>query len=243
MRVRIIAIVNRSRQLSRAEAELLVAACDVQLRRDAAPPWRMEPLSVRLYPSESRIPRSAVPIRIVDEPDEEDAEGYHWETDDGRPYGRVFVNAILGDATGEQRRHKIRLDPLGVSVALSHEVLEAFVDPDINLWALGRNNRMYAYEVCDPVQEQSYRVRIDGGDVYVSNFVYPTWFDLENVPHARYDHLRTLDRPFQIPAGGYAVYWNTDGDERELQGRSRLSAAKRHRAARTQRRRKRARNG
>jgi len=57
-----------------------------------------------------------------------------------------------------------------VSVALSHEVIEAFVDPDLNLWAEDEEGTLWAYEACDPVEAGSYQIRIAGEPVYVSNF-------------------------------------------------------------------------
>ena len=92
-----------------------------------------------------------------------------------------------------------------MSVTLSHEVIEAYVDPDLNLWAEGPRKTLWAYEACDPVEESSYTVSVDGRRVGVSNFVYPTWFDLEFARGDRFDHLRETTGPFHV-ASGYANY-------------------------------------
>ena len=135
---KIIAVVNRSKRVSRRDFELMVAACNVQIARDVAPLWGYMPWSVRAYKSESRLPKRCLPIRIVDDPedvDDEGAFGWHFEEDEGQPFGRVFVNAILAECKVKSELPKwIRRHPRGVSVILSHEVVEAFIDPDINRW-------------------------------------------------------------------------------------------------------------
>ena len=191
MKNRKIAIVNRSNIVTHEDFEIMVRACDLQLKRDVAPLWGMVPREVRAFASRSKLPRHCLPIRIVDDPkdiDDEDSLGWHFEEDDGQPFGRVFVNNILAGATTDAaRRKRIRHHPLSVSVVLSHEVIEAFIDPDINLWAYDPDAGVFhSYEACDAVQTQTYVVQVPGGRVHVSNFVTPNWFDAENRGGARF---------------------------------------------------------
>ncbi len=98
---KIIAVVNRSEILTREDFDFIVSACDRQLERHVAPLWGMDPLPVRGYARESDLPRHCLPIRIVDDPlnaDDEDAYGWHFEEDDGQPFGRVFVKSVLDGA-------------------------------------------------------------------------------------------------------------------------------------------------
>ncbi len=62
----VIAVLNRSERVTRGEARRITEACNRQLERDVAPLWSLEPSPVRLYASESRVPRDAILIVIVD---------------------------------------------------------------------------------------------------------------------------------------------------------------------------------
>jgi hypothetical protein len=59
--------------------------------------------------------------------------------------------------------------------------------------------RLYALEVADPVEAGTYRI----GDITVSNFVLPSWFD-PGAP-GPYDQLGALRAPFALDDGGYAI--------------------------------------
>jgi hypothetical protein len=87
-----------------------------------------------------------------------------------------------------------------VSVTAGHELAEMLVDPAINLCSAGPNNRMYAYETADAVEEEEFQLN----GVALSDFVYPSWFEIFRKPGAtRFDHLNKVNRPFQILPGGY----------------------------------------
>jgi hypothetical protein len=124
----------------------------------------------------------------------------------------------------------------------SHEVLELLADPDVNLLVIGphpKNPKSVAlrtYEVCDPVQSDSYN--IDG--IAVSNFVTPLYFArLPNPNTVRTNYLKQeLDR-FGVRPGGYFSYfdlatrkWSNvfgDGAERRLAAKELLGVARRAR--------------
>lgn len=119
-----------------------------------------------------------------DDADVAQALGYHTTTPDGYPLMHNFVRtSILNNAL--------------VSVAASHELGEALADPCCNLAAFGPGNLVYAYEVCDPVQRETFKVQ----GIVMSDFVLPAWF--ESFPRQRYDYLERCKRPFEIRPGGY----------------------------------------
>jgi hypothetical protein len=212
----------------------MAKACDKQIDRDVAPAWSLEPRRVRFYRREADLPNDAAPIVILDNASRASYLGYHSETPGGRHYGRVFANTILDDG-GSVYNAKY-----SVSATLSHEVIELFIDPDINLWAEGRPGVMWAYEACDPVEADAYRIRVDGRYVHVSNFVFPTWFDRENPPNTQFDHMDLVTKPLRVRPDGYAIYWDGGASEKIKWGRSyprkTKAASKRHIAARTRRR-------
>src|SRR5262249_59063449 len=83
-----------------------------------------------------------------------------------------------------------------------------------NEFCFDGDRRLWAREVCDPVQSGVYKIRTDDGTVPVSNFVLPAYFN----PWASspYDHLRALAEPFSLDAGGYAVYQRSGADHERL---------------------------
>jgi hypothetical protein len=209
-----IAVVNRSKDVGDAQARAMARTCQLQVEKHVAPLYAFVPWPVRLYKREKDVPQDALLIVLLEDEKGADALGYHDETPQGRRYGRVFTRPILEDPEGS-----VHTTPYSVSTILSHEVLEAFVDPDCNIWAEGKPGQMYAYEACDPVQEDAYRMVVDGHRMYVSNFVLPTWFDLEYPAGTRFDYMRRVKKPFKMTAGGYAIFWDGGSSEKILWGR------------------------
>lgn len=200
-----IAIINRSPHVSPEQAALMTAACAHQLARDVQPAWMGAPCAVKLYRPRARLPKGALAIVLMADYDEEEDRregylGYHTEDDNGVRWGRVYTAPILDD------RGSVLGLGNSISVTLSHEVIESYVDPDMNLWAEGARNTLFSYEACDPVESSSYVLRVKGRDVGVSNFVYPAWFDLAHRPREQLDHLRELRAPFELYGDGYAIY-------------------------------------
>lgn len=231
--MRHIGILNRSKKVTDDQARYMTEACNRQLRRHVAPAWGRAPIPVFFYRDED-VPNDADQIVILDTPDLADALGYHSETPKGQVYGKVFVRPILKNG-GD-----ILVGNNSVSATLSHEVVEQAIDPDCNLWADDGEGVMYAVEICDPVEANTYIIRVHGHDIHVSNFVFPEWFDRENHDDARFDQMGLLKAPFTMTDGGYYVI-KSSRSEKEVYAR-RYPAWRRkgkaHPAARTFRRKK-----
>src|SRR6266849_865250 len=124
-----------------------------------------------------------------DDADTAGALGYHDITKDGQPVSKVFVKTTLAD-------HQL------VSVTACHELFEMVIDPIANLWAEAADGTEYAYEMSDPVEEDTFLV--DG--IAMSNFVHPSWFEpFKHPPGTKFDHFGLLKSPFTIPKGGYLI--------------------------------------
>jgi hypothetical protein len=107
---------------------------------------------------------------------------------EGDPFAKVFVRSVLHS---DEK----------VSVAASHELAEMLVDPGINLWCVGPKGLLYAYEVCDAVEEVEFPVN----GIPMCDFVYPSYFDRSRKPGSvKFDHKNKLSRPFQLLPKGYA---------------------------------------
>ena len=74
--------------------------------------------------------------------------------------------------------------------------------PDRQSLGGGEDGTEYAYEMCDPVEEDTFLV--DG--IQMSNFVYPAWFEpFKHPPGTKFDHLGLLKKPFTLTKGGYVI--------------------------------------
>ncbi len=129
---------------------------------------------------------------FLDNADAANALGYHDLTNNDLPLAKIFVKTTL--ASGQK-----------VSVTACHELAEMMVDPAINLWADGPDASLYAYEMCDAVEEEEFA--IDG--IAMSDFVYPSYFEpFRKAKSTRFDHLDLLTRPFELRKGGYSLVRN-----------------------------------
>lgn len=143
---------------------------------------------IRLYVTK-RPKKSDWQFLYIDTADEAGALGYHDLTVDGQPVSKVFVKTTI--EAGEQ-----------VSVTACHELFEMVIDPLANLWAEAPDGTEYAYEMSDPVEEDTFLV--DG--VEMSNFVHPSWFEPFKHPKGtKFDHLGLLKAPFSMTKGGYVI--------------------------------------
>jgi hypothetical protein len=93
------------------------------------------------------------------------------------------------------------------SVTTSHELLEMLGDPNVNLTVLVQKNSrtagtLYAYEVCDACEADELGYNI--GDVLVSDFVFPSWFEDFRTPNStQFDRQGKINEPLKLLAGGY----------------------------------------
>jgi hypothetical protein len=218
MRTAHVQVVNASTAVTRSDARRVVRGLRAQARKDFRAAWGVD-ADVELV-ERGRHDTRAWLLTIVDGWKEAEDDGWHELTSHGQPLGKVYAGkAILEDG--------------GWSTAASHELLEMLADPDISLAALVHGEgwtRLYAYEVCDPVQDDRWSYEVAG--VRVSDFVLPSWFESFRAPRStRFDHVGACVRPLQVLAGGYATIchadwqrgWHDLGPSRGKRGRSRGS--------------------
>jgi hypothetical protein len=133
------------------------------------------------------FPRGKIPLVFLDDADAPGALAYHEVTPDGFPVMKVFARTIK--AAGQS-----------ISVAASHEIAECLVDPATNLCFVGPRGAVYAAEVADPTEGDTFLVQ----RIPMSNFVLPAWFQPYHRPHSeQFDHLALISKPFQLRRGGY----------------------------------------
>lgn len=105
-----------------------------------------------------------------------------------------------------------------VSSATSHEIAETWGDVGANVWADDGQGKEWARELCDAVQERTYRIN----GVAVSDFLTPNFF-IVGAP-GPYTHMASLGlapdlpSPFATASGGYQIYRQSGGGESQVQG-------------------------
>ena len=180
-----IACINKAETDLGVPLPVLTAALQKCYDQHFLPVWGYP---VKLYNTTKARPSDWLFI-YFDDADAAGAEGYHDLTHRGQPVSKVFVKTSLEDN-------------VPVSVTASHELFEMVIDPIANLWAEASDGIEYAYEMCDPVEED--RFLVDG--LQMSNFVHPAWFEPFKHPKGtKFDHLGLLKKPFSMTKGGYVV--------------------------------------
>jgi hypothetical protein len=192
-----IAIKNLSSVISDDEVAHATPAFQKQLSRDFSSTWGIDG-TLTFVKRGGKMPAGAWLLGIFDDADQAGALGYHDLTRTGAPLGKVFAKTTKrygGSWT----------------VTFSHELLEMVTDPNINLCAFDEQaGRLYAYEVCDAVEDDSLAYEIDG--VKVSDFVLPGWF--EPLHASRGEHFAFKSKvkaPFDLLPGGYISYYDLSG--------------------------------
>lgn len=186
----VIAITNASTCLTDAQVEAVIPALQKQASTDFKAYWQ-EDCTLAFLTKNEPLTRGWWQVVVVDTPDQAGALGYHQLSSAGMPLGKVFAKFDLRNG-------------FSWTVTLSHELLEMLADPWINWCAIGNDSRVYALEVCDPVESDGLGYEIDG--VLVSNFVTPAWFEPTGAD--RRDFRQHLTRELEIHAGGYAAVFD-----------------------------------
>jgi hypothetical protein len=187
-----IAFVNQSTVATDSEVQILMGHLQTQVSRDFSPIWGVD-AQLTFIPKGVTPPATSWQLVFLDDADQAGALGYHELTMAGLPLGKVFVRTSINNKSKW-------------SVTASHELLEMLVDPNINLSSFIQTSNnsgiMYAYEVCDAVEDDRF-----GYPIYsaiVSNFVTPAWFEpVGTVLSPKFDFRNVLTQPLQLAVNGY----------------------------------------
>jgi len=168
----------------------MAEAVAAQINEEFAAEWGAE-TSIRVGMSANDIKRGEwAYIFVPTLPDAPGASAYHDITDKGVPYAFCAVTTC-GSLLGRD----------GVSVDVSHEILETFGDEGANLYAYDNNGVLHALEMCDAVELQTYaKPAKDGSQVQVSNWLLRSWF----MPGAKgpYEYMTSSSKAGAVPPAG-----------------------------------------
>ena len=204
-----ISVINESSAVTDAQVQAMVPAFETQWNRDLAPIWDLEQARFAWIEKTLPPPASSWWVVLLDDSDQANALAYHDLTDTGLPISKVFAKTILADKAS-------------VSVGATHEICEMGVDPTINLAAQDEAGTFWAYEVCDPVEDDRYGYGI--GSVLVTDFVTPAWFGFKDA-RGPVDFQQHAAAAFQILKNGYAQKFGPSGWT-QVNGESVAAAAK-----------------
>jgi hypothetical protein len=192
-----ISVINESTVLTDADIAPAVAALQKQVTNDFRPVWGVD-AELTMTGKTSQPPPGSWWLVILDDSDQAGALGYHDLTSEGMPLGKVFAASDLKANTSW-------------TVTASHELMEMLADPNINLTVFVQNTNttgtLYAYEVCDPCEDDSLGYQID--NILLSDFVYPSWFeDFRTTGSTQFDRTNQIQSPLQLLNNGYIGVFN-----------------------------------
>jgi|SRR5579872_4114116 len=183
-------VMNRSTVLTDDHVSPVVAALQRQVSEDFAAAWGVD-ADLYFVGLNGQADPTHWQLGIFDNSDQAGALGYHDLTAAGLPLGKVFAKDDI--SFGSQW-----------STTASHELLEMLGDPDIDQVAFAQDTpttgKLYAYEVCDPCEDDQFGYPIDG--VLVSDFVLPGYF-VNWQPSTRYDFQGKITSALTLLPGGY----------------------------------------
>ncbi len=179
---------------------------------------------VRVGSGPSDVGPDEIPAFITPTTPEPGAIAYH--SDDGS--AKPFIVLALDTVSTLQEAQE----------ALSHEFDETIADAPCNRWADNGAGEESAFEICDPVESNSYPVDLgDGGDpVWASDFVLPAFFSqnasgpycyLALAGNAQAQVAGTPSAPFAVATGGYEVERTATGSETQVTAKVHPVAGKR----------------
>jgi hypothetical protein len=215
-----ISVINESTILADTDVAPVVTALQKQVTEDFYPVWGVN-AELSTVTKGTQPPTGSWWLVLLDDSDQANALGYHDLTSEGLPIGKVFAASDLKAGTSW-------------TVTASHELLEMLGDPNINLTVFVQNTNtagiLYAYEVCDACEDDSFGYKI--GDVTVSDFVYPAWFEnFRTEGSTQFDRMNKMRDPFQLLAGGYIGMFNVNSGSGWVQKTDQRSTTTLHRGA------------
>src|SRR5581483_6395204 len=173
----VISVINNCSVLSDHDIQIVVPALQKQVSLHLAPAWGVNASLVFVPKGHHPAPKTWWFV-IMDTSDEQGALGYHDLTNDGYPISKIFVKTDI------QYGAKW-------TITASHELAEMLCDPDLVRGAFIQSDdttgTVYAWEVADACEDDSYGYQIGG--VWVSDFVYPSWFETYQPTGTQFDYM------------------------------------------------------
>jgi hypothetical protein len=202
----LIAVLNKSSMVSNADVDLMCKAIQIQIDLHVAPAYKMLSGTVKFYSDQTHVPGYAWIVNIIDNDAQvAGALGYHEETND-KVVAYIMCQPILSNGGTVLSFNPNNPQQYSVSGTLSHEVLEMIGNRFANCY-YDNGSVSIAAELCDPVEQIGYPIMVNGLNVAVSDFVFPSYFNPNATLaiNAPFNYLNTLKAPFTMLPGGYLI--------------------------------------
>lgn len=191
--VQTIYVRNVSSFVSDAEVKNDLPAFNAAAHNDFAPSWHIDANLV--FIGKAKVPTGAASITLVDKGPVKGALAYH-ELVNGVPDSIIY--------TGVSKFYGFSW-----TVGFTHELWEQLADPGLVHAAQDQVGRIWAQEICDPVESDAdayARPGADGKPVLISDFVTEKWFGA--LTTGPFDFANHIQQPLIVDKGGYAQYWD-----------------------------------
>jgi hypothetical protein len=172
-----IAIVNRTKNVTDATLQTVMAAVSSQVHNEYKAKWGYD-ATFKFVGKNQSTSASDWNVYI------DDRKGDYHTVTKGVPAGYCHVKGVSVDYWTN---------------TISHEVLELRTDPFLDTTYTHADGTIGSVEVCDACEtnDQGYRINT----ILMSDFVYPSWFQANG--KGPYDYRGLITAPFQILPGGY----------------------------------------
>jgi hypothetical protein len=206
-----VALVSLTSDLPMRDLTQIASALQKQVTRDFSQFWDI-PATVDAFEDLATMPTDYHPVVVFGAANElaqqlEAAIGPQRATYLRNLFNRDLLQGLHLNAFTRQPFSLVEASE-GVSVTLSHEVLEMVADPYGNrligaAHPLERDRRVnYLLEICDPCLATWYPVN----GIPVSDFYTPRYFDPVRTDGTRYSFTGEIERPLELLEGGY-ISW------------------------------------
>lgn len=212
----LIAVINQSTLVNNTDIAIMCQAIQTQLNLHVLPAWNIKAATITFYADPKKVPGYAWTVSMLDNSTQAGALGYH-SLDNDKIDAFIFAAPVLQNGGAVMVFDPSNPDQYTVSATLSHEVCEMVGDRYAGDFAFGpqiAEGNLYCRELCDPVENDSYGVKVGATTVAVSNFVFPSYFNPQATValNAPFDYLKKLTAPFTMDAGGYMIVASLDNE-------------------------------
>jgi hypothetical protein len=202
-------LIRETNRVSEVDLYRLSRALEINAQHCAAA-WGVEPPTIDVVDQLTEVPGFYHPIRFRSHTDDDPGAGavHYWDPIRQGPAAIVYVDRASGFNSGYS----------SVAEFASHEVVEALINPRVNLWRPYphplKHGVLVALEVGDPTQSTYNVVTRDGTVWKMTSFVTPAWFDGANhdperkklvMKASRFDHAGELQAPGEVGREGYVI--------------------------------------
>jgi hypothetical protein len=178
----------------------VASALQIQLMRDAGPPWNAT-ATCTAYASRSDVPSTYALLLVV--PDTQGDGGFHTA-----PPGQNLPPSAQVDYTSDGTW----------TISASHEAIEMLIDPTGGRFQEGQHPTdpgktvQFLVEACDPCQDPSFAYQVDAQhSVLVSDFCLPAFYGIKP-KGSPFTHQKSVAAPLRVARGGY-LSWLEGGKQ------------------------------